>query len=333
MTESSTLSESTAGLDGRVGTCAPPRRRRWLRRAALVLATFAALLVLFAVWLVRDPSAHFAERRGSIANVTREERVESNGHAEELVALTSTSGLAVELALKTPLAAPPPRGRPLCVLLGGMETGRKALRFVPDTQGCLVVALSYPYAGPRKPKGLAVLGAAADIRAAVRDTPPAVQLALDWLLTLPDVDPTRVELVGVSLGAPFVCIAGALDPRFGRVFALHGGGDVPAMLDAGLRRKIGFAPARWLVVRCAWIAAGGDAMAPERWIGLIAPRPVVVGGAEDDERVPRACTELLFAAAGEPRELFWTSGGHIDTDRARIATDLVDRVLQRVSGR
>jgi dienelactone hydrolase len=282
---------------------------------------------------VRDPSAHFAERRGRIAGVTRQERIETDGHVEELVALTSTSGLAVELALKSPLDAAPPGGRPLCVLLGGIETGRKALRFVPDTRGSFVAALSYPYTGPPKPKGLAVVGASAKIRAAVRDTPPAVELALDWLMTLPEVDPARVELVGVSLGAPFACIAGALDPRFTRVWVLHGGGDVPAMLDAGLRRKVGFAPARWLVARGAWIAIGGDALAPERWIGRIAPRPVIVGGAEDDERVPRACTELLFAAAGEPRELFWTGGGHIDTDRLRIAGELVDRVLSRVSGR
>jgi len=326
-------SEPAAQVRGHTASSARPRRGRWLRRAAFLFVAVAALLTLFALWLVRDPSAHFAERRGRVEHVTLGERVEKDGHVEELVALKSTSGLEVELALKVPLDAPPPGGRPLCLILGGMETGRKALRFVPDTRGCLVAAMSYPYRGPLRPKGLAVVGAAADIRAAVRDTPPAVQLALDWLSTLPDVDLTRVELVGVSLGAPFACIAGALDPRFTRVFALHGGGDVPAMLDAGLKRKIGFTPARWIVVRCAWIAAGGDAMAPERWIGRIAPRPVVVGGAEDDERVPRACTELLHAAAGEPRELFWTSGGHIDTDRMRIASDLVDRVLERVSAR
>jgi fermentation-respiration switch protein FrsA (DUF1100 family) len=303
--------------------------RRWLLRILAGAALLAALLGAWALWLTRDP--RFAERHGELAAATVEERAEVGAYREELVTLTSTSGLQVGLALKWPLGEPPARGRALALLLGGVETGRKALRFVPETRGCVAAALSYPYRGPLRPKGLAVLGAATKIRAAVRDTPPAVQLALDWLLAQPGVDPARVELVGVSLGAPFVCIAGALDRRVTRVWALHGGGDVPAMLEAGLLRRVGFGPARWLLARAAWVAIGGNHFAPERWIGGVAPRPVVIVGAQDDERVPRACTELLYAAAREPRELLWTQGGHVDTDKLRIAHELVELVLARVA--
>ncbi|MBL8861553.1 MAG: hypothetical protein JNK02_06030 [Planctomycetes bacterium] len=308
-----------------------PTVRRALRVALVVAAASALLLGALAAWLVRDPSAGFAARRGTLASVTLEDHAEVAGHVEEHYVLRSTSGLRVEVAVKRPVGSAPPGGRPAALLLGGLETGRKALRFVPDTRGAVAVALSYPYDGPKKPKGLAVIPAAPAVRAALRDTPPAIQLALDWLLAQPDVDPRRVELVGVSLGAPFACIAGALDARFARVWAVHGGGDGASLIEAGLARRIRFAPARWLVARAAWIAAGGPPLAPERWVAGIAPREFVQVAARGDERIPQASVEVLFAAASEPKELLWTEGGHVDTDKERVARELVDLVLERMA--
>lgn len=311
-----------------------PRRarlRRLARALAFVGAAGVALGVLFALWLVRDPSGGFEARRGTLASARVEERVEADGHVEELVVLESTSGLRVELAVKRPVGDAPAGGRPVALLLGGIDTGRKALRFLPDTRGAVAVALSYPYEGPRKPKGLAVVSAAPKIRAALRDTAPAIRLATDWIAAQDDVDARRIELVGVSLGAPFACIAGALDERFRRVWAIHGGADGAAMIEAGLARKIGWRPARFLVARAAWIAAGGPPLAPERWVGGIAPREFVQVAARDDARIPLACTDALFAAAGEPKELVWTDGGHVDTDKERIARELVDLVLARMA--
>jgi dienelactone hydrolase len=308
------------------------RVRRWLKRAAKLAGVMAVASVLLAAWLVRDPSNRFEARRGTLDSATLQESARVEDHVEELVALRSSSGLAVELAIKRPSGDAPPGGRAVALLLGGVESGRKALRFVPDTRGTIVVAMSYPYTGPKKPKGLAFVSAAPAIRAALRDTAPAIRLVLDWILAQPDVDRARIELVGVSLGAPFACIAGALDDRFARVWAIHGGGDVPGMLDAGLKRKIGFAPARWIVSRLGWIVAGGPPLAPERWVASIAPRPFVLVGARADERVPRASTEILFAAAREPKELVWFEGGHVDTDRLKIAQELVDLVLSRMAG-
>ena len=306
------------------------RARRILRWSAFAGAACVALLVLLGIWLARDQSGQFDARHGTLASAIVQETVVIEGHVEEHVVLVSTSGLRVELAVKRPVGDAPLGGRPVALLLGGIETGRKALRFVPDTRGAIAVALSYPYTGPLRPKGLDVLGAAPAIRAALRDTAPAIRLAADWILAEEDVDPERLELVGVSLGAPFACIAGALDARFTRVWAVHGGGDGAALIDAGLKRRIGFAPARWIVARAGWIAAGGPPLAPERWVGGIAPRPFVQVAARDDERIPRASTDALFAAAREPKELVWTEGGHVDTDKERVARELVDMVLTRM---
>jgi dienelactone hydrolase len=133
-------------------------------------------------------------------------------------------------------------------------------------------------------------------------------LAIDWLLAQPDVDPKRVELVGVSLGAPFACITGALDGRATRVWSLHGGGDPYALIDHNLRTRVRSAPARHLISCIACLFGNYRRLAPERWVGRIAPRPLVLVNAYDDERIPRACVDVLWNAARDPKEQIWIEG-------------------------
>jgi dienelactone hydrolase len=170
------------------------------------------------------------------------------------------------------------------------------------------------------------------VRDALLDTPPAIELALDWLLQQPDVDPARAELVGVSLGSIFACIAGARDPRWTRVWVLHGAAQPERLVEAGLERKGYWSPIRWAVARAAYVAACGPHLAPEHWIGSIAPRPVVLVNAADDERMPRDAVLALHAAAREPKEVVWLPGQHIEPKRTEIVRALVDLVLDRVTG-
>ena len=143
-------------------------------------------------------------------------------------------------------------------------------------------------------------------------------LAVDYALRLPNVDTTRIEAVGVSLGAPFVCIAGALDERIARVWALHGSGGSYVPLEANMKRTIGFAPARKLAAAIANVIIAGPRLDPVHWVGRIAPRPFVMVNASDDERLPRSAVDALYAAANEPKEQLWMSGAHIHGDSATI---------------
>ena len=68
-----------------------------------------------------------------------------------------------------------------------------------ETPGVVVAALSYPFAGSPRPDALTFLRDIPRIRGAFLDTPPAVMLALDYLLKRSDVDTTRVGAIGVSL--------------------------------------------------------------------------------------------------------------------------------------
>jgi fermentation-respiration switch protein FrsA (DUF1100 family) len=56
-----------------------------------------------------------------------------------------------------------------------------------------------------------------------------------------------------------------------------------------------------------------DELVPEKVVGQIAPRPLLIINGERDERVPRWMSERLFQAASEPRRLQVVKGaGHGD---------------------
>jgi len=147
------------------------------------------------------------------------------------------------------------------------------------------------------------------------------------------VDRARVEAVGVSLGAPFVIIAGALDERITRVWALHGSGGSFTPLHAQMRREIPFAPLRFVAASVANLIIDGPRLDPVRWVGRISPRPFVMVNASGDERLPRSAVDALYASARDPKELIWMSGAHIRADKETI-TRLLDIVMSRMnSGR
>jgi dienelactone hydrolase len=300
------------------------------RRRLLLLVTLATLAGMGAAsaYLLRDPLPHFLARRSALAAVAASAPSLDGGYQVQQVRLTATSGLVVELTTRR--AVQDGTGRlPLVVILGGHHTGRDAVRMLGDTRGTVVAAVSYPFSGDPRPDAVTFLREIPAIRAAFLDTPPALMLALDHLLRRPDIDSGRVEAVGVSLGAPFVSIAGALDTRFTRVWVLHGSGGSFAPLEMNMRRTIRFAPLRYAAAALANVIIAGPRLAPERWVPRIAPRPFVMVSAQGDERLPRAGVEALYRSAREPKSLIWMPGRHVHADTATIR-QLADIVLARV---
>ena len=308
---------------------------------SLTRAWAVALLALLAagvLYLMRDPTPRFLERRSRLVAVRERPAELIDGHLVQTVHLTAASGLEVDLTVKRP----PPEGasdggasvesprRPLVILLGGHRTGKDAVRLIPDTRGTVVAALAYPFRGDPRLKGLGVVLKVPAIRAALLDTPPALMLALDYLLRQPDVDSTRVESIGVSLGAPFVVVAGALDPRVSRVWSIHGSGGSYTPLEYNMRRNIPF-PASILVAGLSNVIIGGPRLAPEEWVARIAPREFVMINAEDDERLPRPSVERLYQSAREPKSITWVPGRHVRAS-PEVVRGLVEMVLARVLG-
>ncbi len=275
-----------------------------------------------------DPGERIRQRAGVLQQVRVERRWREGDSSYRDLFLSSSSGLTVSLTVRRPAAA---RGRlPAVLILGGLRTGRRAAQLVAGEPPLVVAALSYPYHGPARLQGLDLIRHVPTVQRAVLDTPPAVLLALDYLHALPGVDPARVELVGVSLGAFFVAPAAALDRRVRRVWLIQGAGDPAAVLDHQLRDDV---PRPWLrrgLVRFLLLVTDGAELAPERWLPGIAPRPVMVVNSRGDTAFPPEAVRALHAAVRPPGEILWLEGEHITPARTRVIEALSGTVISRI---
>lgn len=310
------------------------------RRLRVVLGLAAAghlMLGALTLWLLRDPLPRMAERRSAIATVDEGPERRAGGILSMPVRVRASSGLEVDLIVRRPAigdsASAPrePRRRPLYLLLGGYRTGARAAMLVEETRGAVVAAMDYPYDGPLDVRGPAVLGRLPDIRRAILDTPPAIALALDYLLAAPEVDPERVELVGVSLGAFFAPVAAALDPRITRLWLVHGAARPREVLEHGLRRYVEWALPREIVAVAANVVFAGPQLAPERWLPRVSPRPVIMIGAAGDRSLPRDAVEALYASAREPKDRIRLPGRHVHPEREDVIRRIMDAVFERAA--
>lgn len=132
----------------------------------------------------------------------------------------------------------------------------------------------------RKP--LAMAGA---WRTAQRD----VRLAVAYLRARPDVDRTRVALVGYSMGSVLAVQAAADEPSV-RALVLAAGGDLPD--------GIPYARALRLIAD------------PLRAVRRFDGRPLLMLHGRHDQTVRPEQAQRLFDAAAEPKALRWYDAGH-----------------------
>ena len=138
---------------------------------------------------------------------------------------------------------------------------------------------------------------------------------VDYLVARPDVDRERIGALGVSLGGAVSVMAAARDPRIRAVVDDCGFSDVASATDTAFEHFIGlpafpFSPLS--VTISEWrIGQSVSQSRPIDAVGQIGPRPLLIIHGLADEQVPPDHSERLFAAAGEPKELWLVPGaGH-----------------------
>jgi fermentation-respiration switch protein FrsA (DUF1100 family) len=100
----------------------------------------------------------------------------------------------------------------------------------------------------------------------------------------------------------------------------HGGADLALLLRHNLpvENPVG---RRFLARFGAWYFR---ALEPARYVGRIAPRPLLLINADRDELVPRASAERLLAASRPPVRQIWLPYSHLmpdDTLQMRVLAD------------
>ena len=243
----------------------------------------------------------------------------------ERIRLRSSSGL-----IATGVLLRPGTGGcfPAVVLQDGREENSNVIGRLPKEFGDVVVlSLDYPSELPYTVRLSDFAFHGGRLRSAARTIPPAFLLGAEYLSHRGDVDATRIAIAATSFAVPFAVIAAAADARFRNVALIYGAGDLPSVLAANLTgvprpfRRVAAEVTMWPY----------RDFAPERFIGRIAPRPVVMVNGIDDPQMPAAAASHLYDAAGNPKEMIWLQTGHLmPTDSALIRT-LVDTAFSRLS--
>lgn len=155
--------------------------------------------------------------------------------------------------------------------------------------------------------------------------------AADFLRSRPEVDPDRVGVVGISLGAIVGATAAGVDPRFARAVLVVGGGDLAKILEnapeaARVRERL-----KGKGVTPELLARGLASVDPVTFARRLRADDVLMLNAKSDEIIPRESTVALWRRAGYP-EIRWYDGGHAAGIVANLGS-LLAETLEHMAGR
>lgn len=301
-----------------------------MRRAGclVALATVGVLAAALHGYRQRDYRPVFSRIAGELVMVrdlTQVGRME-DGAVVSQVTLVADNGFDVRLRVRVPADLRPGERRPAALLIGGFKTGIRAAETPSTTDGIILASIDYPYDGPRGSIGTwGWVRHFGEIRRGVFDTPAALLLAAQYLYSRPDVEPSQVSVIGVSLGVPFATAAAATDRRLAGVALLHGGGDIQRMIRTAYADR---APAPLLyagALAADWILSPLD---PVRYADDLAPRPVLMVNATGDGTIPRESVLALYESAARPKRLIWVDSAHVAASDQEIVDDLLRLTLE-----
>lgn len=289
----------------------------------LLLFLCVAAAAAFAVFVIdagRDRDPYFSERRG--ADIRADIQHNQSGDST-LLRLSSNTGLNVRIRVIRPALTSLEPLRTL-LIIGGHRTGSRAVELAGTPVCCNIVAIDYPMDADLESDTLrSMMSSVTSVRRAALDTVPAISLTVTWLEEQDWVDKQRLELVGGSLGVPFAATAAALDTRIDKLWLIHGAADNRVWIHHNVALRDTAPLMQPVYTKLIYWLLYADNFDTGSRVGAVAPRPVVIIGARDDERTPAGQTDALFALAGEPKELLWTDGAHIEPDRSEILARLL----------
>jgi len=157
-----------------------------------------------------------------------------------------------------------------------------------------------------------------------------VDVVYQYLIAQPDVDAERIGVLGNSMGGAIAILYAAENPKVKTIVAQSPYASLHDMVGTNVKRVINWPPfplaptILFLAERKAGFQA--EALAPIRHIRQISPRPVfIMMGGKDSWANPDGGRQL-YAAAGEPRELWFDS----ELEHLEFSEKRADEFEQRV---
>ena len=130
--------------------------------------------------------------------------------------------------------------------------------------------------------------------------------------TLPGVDPDRIGMIGNSLGGSMAIQYTAANTGIRALVAHCAFSSMHDTIETSIRSLTGLPPFPFAPMIQFWaemqLGISIDEINASAWIGQISPRPVLILNALDDTVISPASGQLLYAAAGEPKQL-WEEHG------------------------
>lgn len=143
---------------------------------------------------------------------------------------------------------------------------------------------------------------------------------VSYALQRDEVDPEKLGMLGDSLGASMVIQYAAEHDTVKAVVAHSAFSSMRDTIETSIRHFTGLPPFPFSPLIRFWaemdLGIRIDDINAVQWISAISPRPVFLIHSLDDDVISQTSGELLFAAAGEPKQLWLENDvGHADFDK------------------
>ncbi|MHB2151126.1 alpha/beta hydrolase family protein [Calditrichota bacterium LG25] len=294
--------------------------KKWV---LILLVGLFVLISLAAFYLNRNPLRFINRFYYPLSMIRQENRiVDHNGELRHYQTITFQRAEADTFCVT--ISKPSEEDlfpKPVIVLLGGLEIGRRSLNYIPRHGQNIIVAYEYPYRPHYWYDGTA-LEEIPKIRRSVLIVPAQISQLVEWIKKQSWADTTRISLLGYSFGA--LAIPSALKVMNLRqtgvdgVIMAYGGVNLYEIFKVNLKTIPAFF--RPMVSRLiAWLIRPVE---PGLYLPFLKGDFLLING-RYDRQIPESSWRALHRLTPQPKEIVLLDAGHLHPKKKELIQNVV----------